>query len=112
MNDERRVALRKRITTPIEVTDAIRDEPIGHISNLSMTGMMLVCTRPLRDNALYQLRFRLPGTQGNAGQLDVGVHAMWTGDAATGSYQWAGVRFISISAEATRALEDWLREGD
>lgn len=110
MTDERRVTLRKHISTPIEVTDSLSGATVGRIGNLSTTGMMLVCAHPLNDNALYQLRFQLPGTPDDAGVIDVGVHTMWTGDAATGSYQWAGVRFISISAKATRALEGWLRE--
>lgn len=108
MNDERRSAPRKPATAPMEVTDTISGEAIGRIGNLSRTGMMLICHRPLRDNALYQLRFRLPGPHGTGTDVETGVHTMWTEQAATNGYQWSGLRIISISGAAAALLDKWL----
>jgi PilZ domain len=108
MHDERRNALRKPANISIEVTDSITGERIGHVGNLSRTGMMLICHRPLNDNALYQLRFRLPDTRGGYTEIETGVCTMWTEDAATGGQQWSGLRIISISGEAAATLDRWL----
>ena len=108
MNDERRSAPRKPTSVPIEVTDSISGENIGRIGNLSRTGLMLICHRPLNDNALYQLRFRLPNPRGINDEIETGVHTMWTDQAATNGYQWSGLRIISISGAAAASLDHWL----
>lgn len=111
MNDERRSAPRKPTTVSIEVTDSISGENIGRIGNLSRTGLMLICHRPLRDDALYQLRFRLPDRHGIHDEIEAGVHTMWTDQAATNGYQWSGLRIISISGAAAASLDRWLDAG-
>ena len=105
MNDERRSAPRKPISAPIEVVDSISGENIGRVGNLSRNGMMLICHRPLRDDALYQLRFRLPNQHGATAEIETGVHTMWTEQAAINGYQWSGVRIISISGTAAESLD-------
>ena len=108
MNDERRSAPRKPTTAPIEVVDSISGENIGRVGNLSRNGMMLICHRPLRDDALYQLKFRLPNPRGAQIEIETGVHTMWTDQAATNGYQWSGLRIISISGAAAACLDRWL----
>lgn len=108
MNDERRSAPRKPSAAPIEVIDSISGENIGRIGNLSRNGLMLICHRPLNDNGLYQLRFRLPEPHGAHSEIETGVHTMWTEQPATEGNQWSGVRIISISAPAAKSLDRWL----
>jgi hypothetical protein len=110
MNDERRSAPRKPISAPIEVVDSMSGENIGRVGNLSRTGMMLICHRPLRDDALYQLKFRLPDRRGAPTDIETGVHTMWTELAATNGYQWSGLRIISISGSAAASLDHWLEQ--
>lgn len=108
MNDERRTA--PRIPTPgaIDVIDSISGENVGRLGNLSRNGMMLICHRPLRDDALYQFRFRLPDARGLGNEIETGVHTMWTEQAAMNGYQWSGLRIISISKVAAGMLDKWL----
>jgi hypothetical protein len=108
MNDERRNAPRKPTAAPIDVIDSISGENIGRVGNLSCNGMMLICHRPLRDDALYQLRFRLPAARGGGAEIEAGVHTMWTEQAAMNGYQWSGLRIISISGPAAASLDKWL----
>ncbi len=111
MNDERRNAPRKAARVPVDVIDNITGETIGRIGNLSRSGIMLICHQPLHDEALYQLRFRLPDSRGSEVEIEAGVHAMWTEQATTGGYQWSGLRIISISAPHATALDRWLEGG-
>lgn len=105
MNRERRAAPRRFVHDPVDVTDCLNGTTIGRIGNLSRNGLMLICRQPLRDGALYQLRFRLHET----GQdIEAGVQAMWIDDASTNGYQWSGLRIISISAQAAASLDNWL----
>lgn len=108
MNQERRSAPRRPAEIPIEVTDTISGHVIGRVGNLSRNGMMLICHRPLRDDALYQLRFHLTGRGGGDAEIEAGVHTMWTEPASTNGYQWSGLRIISISGPAAISLDNWL----
>ncbi len=112
MNQERRTSPRKASHLPIEVMDTMTGETIGRIGNLSRNGMMLIAHRPLRDDALYQLRFHLPGPRGSFAEIEAGVHTMWTEDAGTPGRQWSGLRIISISGPAASALDDWLAHAE
>ncbi|HET7562371.1 MAG TPA: PilZ domain-containing protein [Rhodanobacteraceae bacterium] len=105
MNDERRTAPRIPVPAPIAVTDSITGEIIGRMGNLSRNGMMLICQQPLRDGALYQVRFRLDGS---SEEIETGLHTMWTEQASTGGQQWSGMRIISISAPDADLLDKWL----
>lgn len=107
MSNERRNALRKATQTPIEVIDSVTGRAIGRIGNLSRNGMMLICHKPLCDDALYQLRFRLTGASAD---IEAGVHTMWIEQATTSGYQWSGLRIISISAPDADLLDRWLDE--
>lgn len=108
MSQERRSAPRKPSDNPIEVTDCVSGDTIGRVGNLSRTGLMLICHRPLRDDALYQLRFHLAGDDGADAEVEAGVHTMWTEAASTHGYQWSGLRIISISGAAAASLDHWL----
>ena len=59
MNEEYRRTRRRRIVETVQVVDTMTETVIGHLGNLSETGMMLIASAPLVDDALYQLRFNL-----------------------------------------------------
>ena len=54
MNQEFRRARRRKVDERIEVTDAMTDRVIGHLSDLSETGLLLIANQPLNSDALYQ----------------------------------------------------------
>lgn len=105
--DQRR-SDRRHANGLILVTDAMRDEPIGRVGNLSPSGLMLIGPRALREDALYQLRFQLPGTDGRLHTLEVGVHEQWTEAAAVPGQHWSGLRFVDISEGDAAVLKHWL----
>lgn len=107
-SSEQRRTDRKHADGLILVTDAIRDEPIGRVGNLSPSGLMLIGPRGLRDDALYQLRFQLPGPDGRAHTLEVGVHEQWSEPAAVPGQHWSGLRVIDISERDAAVLKHWL----
>lgn len=106
MNDDRRSTRRVPAVASIEVTDSITDERIGRVGNLSRAGVMLICQRPFRDDAIYQLQLRA-SERGET--IEIGVHTMWTQAAATDNRQWSGHRIISIAPDAVQILDRWIR---
>ncbi|HLT44362.1 MAG TPA: PilZ domain-containing protein [Luteimonas sp.] len=107
MMHEFRRAKRRKASGTILVTDAMTGQVIGRIGNLSETGMLLMASEPLTDDALYQLRFTLH--DGGAGQaVDVGAHLLWRDRASAPTQEWVGLRFIAVSETQARRLRTWI----
>lgn len=105
--DNRR-AERKRASGVIQVINAITGEPMGRIGNLSSNGLMLICQQTLREDALYQLSFQLPRSDGRPHTMEIGVHEQWSEQAAVPGQHWTGFRIIDLSPDDAATLQSWL----
>lgn len=105
---EYRRARRRKVEHSIEVLDTMTEQTIGHVSDLSETGMLLILDRALVSDALYQLRFKLPDGQGREHALDIGAHELWSDQASAPGQVWTGFRFIDLSAEDLAFIRSWV----
>ena len=112
MGAESRRMPRRTVTGLIEVVDVMTEEPIGHLGNLSVGGMLLIANRSLPDDALFQLRFNLPDGVGAAQPLEVGAHVLWQDKAGAPGQSWIGMRFLGLSPEAVQRLRAWTTQPD
>ena len=110
MSAESRKRHRREPTEGIQVTDTMTGAMVGRMGNLSETGMLLVATTPLREDALYQFRFSLPGAHGTT-ELELGAHLLWFTFKDPPGASWAGFRFIGVSEEASQRLRSWVEAG-
>jgi hypothetical protein len=107
MNEHRR-AKRRKLGYNVEVVDTMTEQSIGRIANLSESGMLLVLHAPLMNDALYQLRIRLPDGYGVEHTLEIGAHELWSDDAAAPGQVWTGFRFIDIAADDLDFIREWV----
>lgn len=107
MNEYRRKP-RRNPPEPILVIDAMTGASVGSIGNLSETGMLLIATETLRDDALYQFQFRLPSANGNLDSIEVGAHLLWRDDESGPGISWTGFRFISVPDPQVERLRKWI----
>lgn len=115
MNDafNQRRAERKRSTVNAIVTDAISGLPIGHLGNLSSTGMLLIGAQAPRSEALYQVSMTLPGSERMLAQsqpIEVGIQEQWHESAASSGQVWAGYRIVAITDADAARIESWLAQ--
>jgi len=103
--NEQRRATRKQAGSRAPVVDVIRDQPMGHLGNLSATGLLLIGTHAPRRDAVYQVRLSLPEP------IEVGIQAQWHEPAASPGQIWAGYRIIAIGNDDAARLEHWLQQG-
>ncbi|MEO5830326.1 MAG: PilZ domain-containing protein [Rhodanobacter sp.] len=106
-----RRAERKRASVNAIVTDVISGLPIGHLGNLSSTGMLLICAQAPRSEALYQVSMTLPGSGRMLAQsqpIEVGIQEQWNEPAASSGQIWAGYRIVAITDADAARLESWL----
>lgn len=109
MGAESRRMPRRIVAGLTEVVDVMTEETIGHLGNLSVGGMLLIASVPLVEDALYQLRFNLPDSDGQG--VEVGAHVLWRDDASAPGQSWAGLRFLGLAPQATRSLREWVGRG-
>jgi len=110
MSSEFRRRRRRQISETVLVADAMTDMVVGRIANLSETGMLLIATAPLTEDALYQFRFRLVDARGVNAEYELGAHLLWKDDQGTPGMTWTGLRFIAIPEEQAQRLRDWIGE--
>ncbi|HMB57979.1 MAG TPA: PilZ domain-containing protein [Arenimonas sp.] len=107
MNDYRR-ARRRKVGYNVEIVDTMTELPIGKLSNLSESGMLLILQQPLVNDALYQFRFRLPDHTGVERAIEVGAHELWADEAAAPGQAWSGFRFIDVAPTDLAYIRDWV----
>ena len=110
MGRDSRRATRRAMSGTVLVTDTMTEEVIGRIGNLSASGVLLIASTPLTDDALYQFRFALPDSSG-AQAVEVGAHVLWVDGASAPGQSWVGLRFIGLSTETTQRLRRWAEAG-
>lgn len=104
---EFRRSRRRQVAEIIHVTDSMTELVIGHVGNVSETGMLVMSSAPLAVDALYQLRFTLPdGVSRTA--FEVGAHLLWRDQASAPGQAWTGFRFITMSDQQMQQLRRWI----
>jgi hypothetical protein len=105
---EFRRARRRRAIERIDVIDALTDTTMGQLGNLSESGLLLIASTPLCEDALYQWRFLLPQPGGSDAMIECGAQVLWIDRASASGQLWAGARFILLPKAAQEALTAWI----
>lgn len=107
-DDDFRRMRRRRVVDAVQVVDTMAELVIGHLSNLSESGMMVIASVPLVDDALYQLRFTLRDAPHDAAPIEVGAHLLWQDRTSVPGQTWTGFRFIAMQENEMQLLRQWL----
>lgn len=108
MSGEFRRRPRATLTDIIPVVDAMTGETVGHIGNLSETGMLLIANTAMADDALYQFRFRLTGADRRETEYELGAHLLWKDEQSAPGMVWTGFRFLAVPEKQIVALRAWI----
>lgn len=108
MSQDFRRARRRNVPEPVAVMDTLAEQLLGRLGNLSESGMLLIASAPIVDDAIYQLRFHLRDASGREVPIDVGAHLLWSAQANTPGQSFAGLRFLTIDPGPLEALRAWV----
>lgn len=104
---EQRRAPRKPVDAGIVAIDTVAEQPLGHLCNLSASGLLLIGGREPRSEGIYQVRLALPDASGS---IELGLQEQWHEPAASPGQFWAGYRIIAVAPAHGELLERWLRQ--
>ncbi|MGN2243952.1 PilZ domain-containing protein [Frateuria sp. GZRR33] len=106
--DQRRAPRKRAAATPL-VTDTISARPLGHLCNLSASGVLLISPARPRSEAVFQARLPLADArQGSVAAIEIGLQEQWH-QAANAGQMWVGYRIIAIAPEDALTLAHWLQ---
>jgi len=108
MINEFRRSRRRKVADTILVVDTMTDSAIGRLGNLSETGMLVMASAPMLEDALYQFRFNLVEQRGHEIPIELGAHLLWQDRAGASGQAWTGFRFITVPEDQMLQLRDWI----
>ena len=108
MITETRRAPRLQVPALVPVTNQMTGASIGRLGNISETGMLLIASEPLVEDALYQLRLPVSDGHGGDSPIDAGAHLLWCEAAQAPGHCWAGFRFIAMEKNQRERLRQWI----
>lgn len=110
---ENRSKERYMVRQQIDVRDIINGVNLGTVVNLSEEGFLLLGSKTVKENRVFQLMFTLAEPVGPINELALGAECLWVNPMDSGEYQWAGFRIIELSDEVNEvilALIDQIKE--
>lgn len=110
MTADYRRARRRKPDISVDVIDSMTAQIVGHLGDVSETGMLLFASKQLTSDGLYQFRFRLTNAAGANQTVEVGAHELWSDDAAAPGQIWTGLRFIDVSPVDLGFIRRWVAE--
>lgn len=105
---EQRRAPRKHADGAALVTDTISARPLGHLCNLSSSGVLLIAPDRPRSEAVFQVSLPLADETQRSATIELGLQEQWH-QAANGGQVWVGYRIIAIAPQDALTLVRWLQ---
>lgn len=105
----RRKHPRHTLRDAVTVVEQDSGESLGVVVNLSQEGIMLVNSKPLQPDCLYQIRLNIGDgviTGVSNCSINLGIDCLWTNPAeGKAAMYWAGCQIIDVSDEAAELVQ-------
>jgi hypothetical protein len=74
----------------LKVFNSVTDKPIGYLGNVSEHGLMLISQLPMMIGADFDLRLKIPASDGIMQVIDLRASCLWCHEDATPNHYDAG----------------------
>lgn len=102
----RRSRRRHTLTGVVSVVNQMDGAVLGRLVNITTEGLMLVNSKPLTTDTLYQAALELPESIGNMTRIELGMDCLWTSPTTPDAdMYWSGCHIIDISDEMFGSLK-------
>lgn len=105
---ERRKEKRKKLVAYPEVRDCQNGELVGHLSDFSTEGIMILSKHDIKTDSQYRLKLQLPDDQDN---ITFEVTTVWCRPDNTVFILYdVGLKFTNIATKDIERLETWFKD--
>jgi hypothetical protein len=83
----------------LKVFNSVTDKPIGYLGNVSEHGLMLISQLPMMIGADFDLRLKIPASEGILQVIDLRACCLWCHEDETPHHYDAGFSLQQVPAE-------------
>ena len=87
-----------------ELIDQLSGQKLGDVVNLSTNGLMMITSKSIESDSLYQLECISRGPDDQEARFTAGVEVLWTSPASQPDTVWAGLQIIDMDLESRQAM--------
>ena len=102
---EKRTVERRRLVFYLRVFDQDSKDIIGHLTDISTAGLMLVSERPIDSDAVFNVRVILPKEVSGRSELQLKVQCIWCRPDTIAPFHVAGFQFVEIDLEKKKLID-------
>ncbi|HIJ89452.1 MAG: PilZ domain-containing protein [Desulfobulbaceae bacterium] len=110
MTDEIRALKRRHLVYYLEVYDDETNELLGHLVDLTTSGLKLVSKQRIPTNRDYKLRMMLPEGYFSQKDLYFEAHSMWTSNDINPDFYDTGFSAPKLDADAKEIIRGLVRQ--
>ena len=104
MKSQRRIE-RHLLPYYLKVFNRITDKPMGSIGNISLDGLMLISPYPMLTAARFEMRIKIPRTDGGIRKIDFSATCQWSHEDVTpGSFD-SGFALVAPPRDYAELIE-------
>jgi len=93
----------------LKVFNRVTDQPIGYLGSVCEDGLMLISQLPMMIGADFELRLKIPASDGGQQSIDLTACCLWCHEDATPHHYDAGFALVRSSPEYLRLVAALLR---
>jgi hypothetical protein len=102
---ERRKHHRKHLAFYTRIFDRDTGQLLGHLDNLTIEGVMIICNEPIETQKVYHLHMDLPDQGFGKAHLDFDAMSKYCQPDINPRFYNAGFQFVSISPRDIAIIE-------
>lgn len=108
--EERRKLKRKYLAFFTRVFDESTGELLGHLADITAEGMMVISTRPIPTDQIFQLSMDLPEYLFGRDHIDFQARSIWCQPDIDPTFFSTGFQFKNISPSDVQTIEQIVKE--
>jgi hypothetical protein len=107
--DDKRVLKRRQTTFYMEVMDAEADKPIGKLTDITSSGIMITGKDPVKTDSEYRLSLDLPNALDGEKRITFKARSIWCRHDDSSELYDTGFEMHNLSQEKIAAIERSIR---
>ncbi|MBN2712075.1 MAG: PilZ domain-containing protein [Planctomycetes bacterium] len=101
---------RRHLVYYLEVYDSDTDTLLGHLADITVSGIKIIGEEPLNSDTVYNLRIVWKQSERIEEDIDIEAECLWCGKDVNPSLHASGLRFINPSPLIRRHIESIINQ--